>query len=40
MRHRELNPVLCNNLEGWDGMGDGRGTPEGRDICIPVADAC
>ena len=23
--HRELNPVLCDNPEGWDGVGDGRG---------------
>ena len=23
--HRELNPVFCDNLEGWDGMGDGTG---------------
>ena len=38
--HRELNPVLCDNLKGWDGMGDGRETLKGRDICIPMADSC
>ena len=32
--------MLCDNLEGWDGLGDGRGVQEGRDICIPVADLC
>ena len=25
---------------GWDGMRDGRGVQEGRDICIPKADSC
>ena len=29
-----------DNLQGWDGVGDGRGLPEGRDLCIPVADSC
>ena len=28
---RELNPVLCDNLEGWDAVGDGRGAQEGGD---------
>ena len=23
--HRELKPVLCDNLEGWGGVGGGRG---------------
>ena len=31
---------LCNNLEGWDGEGDGRKIPEGGDIGIPMADSC
>ena len=31
---RELNPVLCDNLEGQDG----REVQEGRNICIPVAE--
>ena len=25
MRHRGLKPGLCDNLEGWDGVGGGRG---------------
>ena len=28
--------VLCDNLEGWDGVGDGREVPKGGDICIPI----
>ena len=31
---------FCDNLEGCDGMGDGRGTHEGGDICIPMTDSC
>ena len=31
---------LCDNLEGWDGEGDGREVLEAGDICIPVADSC
>ena len=31
-------PVLCENLEGWDGVGGGREVQEG-DICIPMADS-
>ena len=26
----------CDNLEGWDEVGDGRGVKEGRDICMCV----
>ena len=33
-------PVLCDNLEGWDGEGGGREVPEGGDIYIPMADSC
>ena len=40
MWHRELNLVLCDNLEGWDGVGDGRQIQEGGDIGIYVADSC
>ena len=40
MSHRELNPVLCDNLEGWDGVGDGREVQEGGDMCMTVADSC
>ena len=31
---------LCDNLEGWDGVGEGRGVQEGGDMCVPVADSC
>ena len=37
---RELKQGLCNNLEGWDGEGDGREFEEGGDLCIPMADSC
>ena len=33
------NPVLCDNLEVWDGLGGTREVQEGGDICIPVADS-
>ena len=32
------NPVLCGNLEGWDGLGGGREIQEGGDICRLVAE--
>ena len=32
---RKLKQVLCINLEGWDGEGDGREFQKGGDICIP-----
>ena len=32
--------LLCDNLEGWDGVGGGREVQEGGDICIPLADLC
>ena len=35
---RELKPGLCDNLDGWDGEGGGRGIQEGRDTCISMAD--
>ena len=31
---------LCINLEGWDGVGDGREVQKGGDICTPMADSC
>ena len=37
---RELKQGLCNNLEGWDGEGDGREVQEGGDIGTPMADLC
>ena len=34
--------MLCDNLEGWDGMGwdGGRVAQEGDDICKPMTDSC
>ena len=37
---RKLNQGLCINLEGWDGVGDGREVQKGGDICTPMADSC
>ena len=37
---RKLKQVLCINLEGWDGAGDGREVQKGENICIPMADSC
>ena len=36
---RKLKQGLSNNLEGWDGAGDGREAQKGADICIPMADS-
>ena len=33
--HWELNLVLCDNLEGWDGVGGGREVQERGDMCLP-----
>ena len=33
---RELKPGLCDNLEGWDGVGGGRKAQEGGDIYIYI----
>ena len=30
--------MLCDNLEGWDGEGDGREAQEGGDMDVLVAD--
>ena len=32
--------MVCDNLEGSDGVGFGREIQEGGDICIPMADSC
>ena len=40
VRPRELNPGLCDNLEGWDGVGDGREVQRRGEICVSVADSC
>jgi len=37
---RKLKAGLCINLEGWNGVGDGREVHRGGDICIPMADLC
>ena len=34
------NPVLSDNLEGWDGMGSGKEVQDGGDMCVPMADSC
>ena len=34
------NLVLCDTLEGWDGVGVGRKVQEGKDICISMVDLC
>ena len=31
---------LCDNLEGWNGEGDGREVQEGGDMGVPMADSC
>ena len=33
MEHRELDPVLCDHLEKWDGAGVGGG-PRGREYML------
>ena len=37
---KKLKPGLCNNLKGWDGVGDGREVKEGGDICILITGSC
>ena len=37
---RELQPGLCNNLQGWDGEGGGKEAQKEEDICTPMADSC
>ena len=34
------NPVLCDNLEGWDSVGNGKSVQDRGVLCIPVADSC
>ena len=31
--------MICDNLEGWDGVRDRREAQKGGDICILVADS-
>ena len=37
---RSSNPMFCDNLEGWDGVGGGREVQEGGNIYTPVTDSC
>ena len=37
---RELKPELSNNLEGWDGQGNGRDVHVGGDMGKSMADFC
>ena len=37
---RKLKHGLYINLEGWDGVGDGREVQKGGDIYIPMAVSC
>ena len=37
---RKLEQGLCINLEGWDGVRDGREVQKGEVTCIPMADSC
>jgi len=32
---RNPKPELCNNLEGWEGEGGGKGVQDGGDIRTP-----
>ena len=32
--------VLCDDLEGWGGVGGGRKVQEEGGICIPMTDLC
>ena len=38
VQHRELKPVLCDDLEGWDG-GVGVEAQKGGDLCVHIADS-
>ena len=35
-----VQPGVCDDLEGWDGMRVGKEVQEGGDIHIPMADSC
>ena len=37
---RELKQGIFDNLEAWNGVGDGKKVQEGGDICKPMADSC
>ena len=37
---RKLKQGICINLEGWDGVGNGREVQKRGHIFIPMADSC
>ena len=37
---RELKQGFCDNLEGWNGEGDGKEVQEEGDMGVPMADSC
>ena len=37
---RELKQGICDNLEGWNGKGDGAEVCKGGDMGVPKADSC
>ena len=40
-KHREINSLLCDNLEVWDREGERKGDSRGKrsgDICICIAN--
>ena len=37
---REVSLMPCDNREGRDGVGDGRGVHEEADMCMPGTDSC
>ena len=32
--------MLCDNLEGWDGLGNGKEVQQGGNTCVLTADSC
>ena len=37
---KELKQGIFDNLEAWNGVGDGKKVQEGGDTCKPMADSC
>ena len=40
VRLRELKQGLCDTLERWGEMGDGKEVWEGGDMGVPMVDSC
>ena len=40
MESGKANQMLCDNLEGWDGVAGGREVQEGWYMCLPMTDLC